>query len=329
MNKLFKILLFILVIGILFFAYTYYVFKSSLGTWVVEKSHKTEIVWADFIWTNQTINGKFIERTAMLIPCKIEGIENNLTFQFDTGSDITMLYEKKLSSFYFQNKALSEHVRSFNFPLNVLISKNKKLFKNLSISFGGYTVFNKSSFVLGDFGDAASNERVLKGDTIPIGTIGADVLHGKVLIIDYPKQKFAICEEVPEQFKKTLTDIELDNSGRPVLPLLLNSKKYRILFDNGSSLFPIITSTKNINNFSKNPVLDSLEISSWGEKHIVDSRMITDTFSIAGMKFCNVKVYENHTGLGIDEKTDGMIGNALFWNNTIIIDFKNKKFGVQ
>jgi hypothetical protein len=57
--------------------------------------------------------------------------------------------------------------------------------------------------------------------------------------------------------------------------------------------------------------------------------MITDTFAIAGIKFSNVKVYENHTGLGINKKTDGMIGNALFWNNTIIIDFKNKKFGVQ
>ena len=43
MNKLFKIFLSILVIGILFFAYTYYVFKSSLGTWVVEKSHKQKL----------------------------------------------------------------------------------------------------------------------------------------------------------------------------------------------------------------------------------------------------------------------------------------------
>jgi len=60
----------------------------------------------------------------------------------------------------------------------------------------------------------------------------------------------------------------------------------------------------------------------------VDSRMITDTFEIAGMKFCNVKIYENHAGLGIDESTDGMAGNFLFWNHTILIDFKNKKFGV-
>jgi hypothetical protein len=57
--------------------------------------------------------------------------------------------------------------------------------------------------------------------------------------------------------------------------------------------------------------------------------MITDTFELAGKKFCNVKVYENHSDLGIVKNTDAMTGNYLFWNNTIVIDFKNKKFGVE
>jgi hypothetical protein len=263
----------------------------------------------------------------MFIPCKIEGIKNDLTFQFDIGSSRTMLYENSLSSFYFQNKKLSEQVSNFNFPVN--FSKSKKLFKDLTISFGEYTIFNESSFVSGNYGRTSSVEKVNKGDTIHIGTIGADLFKGKVLFIDYPNKKFAICEEVPEQFKKTLVDIELDKNGKPVLPLVMNSKKYRILFDNGSSLFPITASSKNRPKFSNNPILDSIEISSWGKKHIVDSRMITDTFELGGRKFSNVKVYENHSGLGIDRKTDGMAGNFLFWNNTIVIDFKNKKFGVQ
>ncbi|MCK0110116.1 hypothetical protein MWU58_12485 [Flavobacteriaceae bacterium S0825] len=326
MKKKSKIIISISILCILFVACGCYTYKSSFGIWEIKKSSKAEIVWADFIWKNQTINGKYFEKTAMLIPCKIKEIENNLTFQFDIGSNRTMLYEKSLSSFYFQNETLSENVEKFKFPLN--FSKNKKLFKNLNISFGGYELFNESSYVLGNYGLVSSVEKINKGDTIHIGTIGADLFQGKVLIIDYPKQKFAICEEVPDQFKKTLVDIELDKNGRPVLPLLLNSKKYRILFDNGSSLFPLATSTKNINNFSTNPVLDSIEISSWGEKHIVDSRMITDTFDLAGRKFCNVKIYENHTGLGIDKKTDGMAGNFLFWNSTIVIDFKNKKIGI-
>ncbi|MBM4317940.1 MAG: hypothetical protein FJ116_10730 [Deltaproteobacteria bacterium] len=59
------------------------------------------------------------------------------------------------------------------------------------------------------------------------------------------------------------------------------------------------------------------------------SKIIKDTFELAGQKFHNVLVYANHSGLGIDNEVDGMAGNALFWDKTIIIDFKNKKFGVK
>lgn len=329
MKHLKKIIISILTIIILFASYGYYVYETRLGDWKMHKINKTEISWSEFIWSNQVINGKQYEKTAMLIPCKIEGIENSLTFQFDTGSNLTMLYGNSLSSFYFQNQNLESHISGFDFPVNLYFSKKKPFFKNLKISFGDYSFTNKSAFIKENYGSNYKTKSIKEGDTIHIGTIGADLFQGKVLIIDYPKQKFAICDEMPEQFKNKLTDIELDTFGRPILPLQINSEQYRILFDNGSSLFPIITTSKNINTFSKNPVIDSIEVSSWGKKHMVDSRMITDTFNLAGKKFCNVKVYENHSGLGIDKETDGMTGNALFWNNTIAIDFKNKKIAIH
>lgn len=328
MKKRYKILIGLISAYLLFSLYAYYAYKSSLRSWQVEIPAEGEINWVDFIWTNQTINGKYFERTAMFIPCKMEGIENNLTFQFDTGSNSTIIYENPLSSFYFQNEQLLEQVSQMKFPINILAS-DKKVFKNAKIKFGDYTISNESASLMTNFGSAKSKESVIAGDTIHLGTIGADIFKNKVLIIDYPNQKFAIAHEVPEKYKEGLIDIELDNSGRPILPLKMNSKEYRIKFDNGSSLFPIIATSENINKFSTNPIIDSLEVSSWGKKHTVHSRIITDTFEIAGRKFTNVAAYENHTGYGIDESTDGMTGNALFWDSTIIIDFKNKKFGLK
>ena len=328
MKKKYKIIIAVLTAYILLSLYAYYAYKSSSGDWKIETPADTEILWADFIWTNSTINGKYFERTAMFIPCKMEGIDNNLTFQFDTGSNKTMIYENPLSSFYFQDEKLSEQVSQMKFPINILAS-DKKVFKNAKIQFGEYTIYNDRAVVMTNFGRAKSKESIIAGDTILVGTIGADIFKGKVLIIDYPNQKFAIAHEVPEKYKEGLIDIELDNGGRPILPLKMNSKEYRIKFDNGSSLFPIIATSENINKFSTNPIIDSLEINSWGKKHTVHSRIITDTFEIAGRKFTNVEAYENHTGYGIDESTDGMTGNALFWDSTIIIDFKNKKFGVK
>ena len=328
MKKRYKILIGLISAYLLFSLYAYYAYKSSLRSWQVEIPAEGEINWVDFIWTNQTINGKYFERTAMFIPCKMEGIDNNLTFQFDTGSNSTIIYENPLSSFYFQNEQLLEQVSQMKFPINILAS-DKKVFKNAKIKFGDYTISNESASLMTNFGSAKSKESVIAGDTIHLGTIGADIFKNKVLIIDYPNQKFAIAHEVPEKYKEGLIDIELDNSGRPILPLKMNSKEYRIKFDNGSSLFPIIATSENINKFSTNPIIDSLEVNSWGKKHTVHSRIITDTFEIAGRKFTNVAAYENHTGYGIDESTDGMTGNALFWDSTIIIDFKNKKFGLK
>ncbi|MEL4456500.1 hypothetical protein [Lutimonas vermicola] len=328
MKKRYKILIAVITVYILFSLYAYYAYKSSLGDWKTEIPAETEINWADFIWTNRTINGKYFERTAMFIPCKMEGIDNNLTFQFDTGSNRTMIYENPLSSFYFQNEKLSEQVSQMKFPINKLAS-DKKVFKNAKIKFGDYTISNERASVMTNLGRATSEESVIAGDTIHLGTIGADIFKDKVLIIDYPNLKFAITDEVPRRYKDGLIDIEINSNGRPILPLKMNSNEYKIIFDNGSSLFPIIATSENINKFTTNPIIDSLEINSWGKKHTVHSRIITDTFEIAGRKFTNVEAYENHTGYGIDESTDGMTGNALFWDSTIIIDFKNKKFGLK
>ena len=328
MKKRYKILMAVITAYILFSIYVYYAYKSSTRDWRTEIPAEAEINWADFIWYSQTINGKYFEKTAMFIPAKMEGIENMLTFQFDIGSHFSTIYENPLTSFYFQNEQLSEQVSQRKFPINKFAS-NKKVFKDAKIQFGEYTIFNDQAFVMTNFGRAKSKERVNSKDTILVGTIGADIFMGKVLIIDYPNQKFAIAHEVPEKYKEGLIDIELDNGGHPILPLKMNSKEYKITFDNGSSLFPIIATSENIDKFSTNPIIDSLEVNSWGKKHTVHSRLITDTFEIAGRKFTNVEAYENHTGYGIDESVDGMTGNALFWNSTIIIDFKNKKFGLK
>lgn len=326
-GKALKLLLSVFILATFFVMYGCNVYKSSFGEWEVNRANESEINWVSFLWTNQIKNGKLYERTAMLIPCRIDGIKNDLTLQFDIGSKSTMLYENSLSSFYFQNRTLSDRLSNFKFPVSLAVKR--KLFDNLNISFGTYQVYNTSSLVLNNYGNKTTPEAIIKGDTIHIGTLGADIFQDKVLIIDYPKQRFAITENVPEAFNnRSLISIEIDKNGKPVLPLILNSKKYRILFDNGSSLFPLITASENLSKFSQGPILDSIEVSSWGEKHFVDSRMITDTFSLGGKKFSNVKVYSNHSGLGIDKRTDGMAGNYLFWHNTIIVDFKNKKFGV-
>ena len=329
MKRALKLFAILLVCIVAICGYSFLTDKTDYTKWVItkESNDSSEISWTKFIWSSDTISGKYYEKTSMQIPFKIEGLPYNFTFQFDLGAPLTGFYEYNLSSFYEINSDLKNRISRLRSPLQFWY--NKKGFKDLTIEFGNYKIANRISYFYNDYGEKLNIDKTSLNDTFHIGTIGADIFQNKVLIIDYPNQRFAICDTIPSIYQGYLSNMELTNAGMAILSYNSKGGNYKITFDNGSSLFPIITRTINRPKFSKNPIIDSLNISSWGEKHIVDSRLITDSFELAGKTYCNVKVYENHTDKGIDINTDGMAGNYLFWNNTIIIDYKNKKFGVK
>lgn len=305
---------------------SYLTSKDSPWTITNNSTDKTNLSWAKFEWTNDTLNGKYFERTSMQIPCKIDGLANNFTFQFDLGANYTGVYENTFSSFYKQNPELKDRIKySLNSRLQFWWSW--KNLENMNLSFGNYTATNKMAYVYKNHGSKI--ESLNSQDTIHLGTVGADLFKDKVLIIDYPNKQFAISESVPKEYQSELIDIEINKKGKIILPMTIHDKNYRIMFDNGSSIFPLITLEKNISNYSTTADIDTIKISSWGKLHDVTGKLIKDTFTLAGQKFSNVKVYANHSGLGIDHNTDGMTGNALFWDRTIVIDFKHKKFGVK
>lgn len=298
--------------------------NSNYSNWTI--ANRSQVIsWARFEWTNEDLNGKYFEKTAMFIPCKVEGVENVVTFQFDLGADLTGVYENVFSSFYFRAPELAEKIDRQKSRLQFW--NKRKSFENLTIRFGNYVATNRSAFVYGNYGDKVEIRN--QTDTVHLGTIGADMFKDRVLIIDYPNKRFAVCDIVPSNYQTCLTDIELDQNGRVVLPMKIHGKNYRIMFDNGSSIFPLITHARNVSNFSTSTDTDTIQISSWGKTHGVTGKLIEDTFELAGQKFSNVKVYANHSGLGIDNETDGMTGSVLFWDKTIVIDFKHKKFGVK
>ncbi len=324
MKKFFKITGILILLAGLVLGYGYYSYKSKLGHWNIKLTSATkDISWIKFEWGNDSLGGKYVERTAMLIPVKIEGIPKAVNFQFDLGSYMTMMYEKNLLSVYKANPQLKNNIK------NPVEFWNRLAVINAKLTMGNYTVSNTNFFVWKNYGDVLSAEEIDSSTSVHIGTIGADLFQQKILIIDYPNQQFAILDTLPSSVKTDFIDVKMEANGMAVLPMKIKGKTLEIGFDNGSSIFPIITPAKNEAKFSSNPIIDTITISSWSKLHNVTGRMITDSFELAGKKFCNVKVYSNYSGLGISKKTDGMTGNALFWNSTIIIDFKNKKFGFR
>jgi hypothetical protein len=328
MIKVFKLVAFILVGIVLICGYSFLTDKATYSTWEIEqtKSGPSGISWAKFIWVGDSINGKYFPKSSMFIPCKMGGLPYNFIFQFDLGADVSGVYENNISSFYKLHPELQERFKRLRSPLQFW--NNKRAAQDITILFGNYTVSNKVSYCYSNYGEPMNLEHITANDTFQLGTIGADLFRNKVLVIDYPNQRFAICDTIPNVYNIPLSDIELDKTGRILLPMVMKGKNYRIMFDNGSSIFPLIVSDNKINNFSTLPDTDTLSISSWGEYHNVVGRPVSDTFKLAGQLFSGTKVYADYRVDARTDDYDGITGNALFWDKTIIIDFKNKKFGL-
>lgn len=301
--------------------------KTTYSSWEINNKNNDEagISWAAFEWVQGSLNGKTYDRLAMNIPCTVDGLENIVTFQFDLGANLTGVYEKTFNALSASNPELQHKVKRLRSRLQFW-NKNR-FFDNLNLHFGNYSATCKVAYLFKDFGEDIGFSGI--ADTIHLGTIGADLFSNKVLIIDYPNKQFAICDKMPAYYSDCLTDIELDKRGRVILPMKIHDRSYRIMFDNGSSIFPLITSANNMSNYSTSPDIDTIQISSWGNIHPVTGKLISDTFELAGRRYSHVKVYANHSGFGIDPATDGMTGNALFWNKTIVIDFRNRQFGLK
>ena len=181
-----------------------------------------------------------------------------------------------------------------------------------------------------DYGPEIPPEEIKNGVSKRIGTIGVDVCKDKVLIIDYPGKRLCIIDTVPAAYKTKFADIALDDYGRPMLKMEYGGSTYKVAFDCGSSIFPLIALPKRVSKFSTSPVNDTISISAWGKMVDVAGRPMRDSFTLAGHRFGNIELYQSLDKENdlIVEGCDGVTGNILFWDKVVVIDFKHKKFGI-
>ena len=79
--------------GLLFTGVISCVNKITLGQWIVQNSstNNANLSWVKFTWKNGILGGKYFERTSMFVPLRIEGLPYDFLFQFDLGSNLTIL----------------------------------------------------------------------------------------------------------------------------------------------------------------------------------------------------------------------------------------------
>lgn len=283
--------------------------------------------WFSFTWEGYSDHGKTRERSAMLLPVRIDGVAANFYCQFDIGAVFSVLYA----------------------PFNVYIDNVGTLHSKVSRHLGTKCLENITieTGCMKLHCDRLKLRNVYANDTIPvsemysndrklIGTIGVDVCQDKVLIIDYPNARLCIIDSVPACYSGRMYDMKQTGAGRAILRMEHKGKEYDLFYDTGSSIAPLWVSKSMVADFTAAPVDDTIVANSWGKPMYIYGRPMKDTVFIAGKPFSDFELLSNNKfasrfmaslavrALGFS----GLIGNALFLNSTVILDFKHKKFAV-
>jgi len=287
--------------------------------------------WFNFQWMGATIDGRAFDKVAITLPVQISGLRGNFIAQFDLGSDISQLYGNTIKNYFSSRDALFKKLDTAHRSTSDDGSAEYPI-KGLKVTTGGYTV--PEPYLSDNFGDEVPKDSLYTSSQKNVGTIGASFTKNKVLIIDYPNKRMCLLDSVDSYWsaKTTFVDCRM-GKGRIQLPVTINGQVNWIMFDTGASLFPLsIDSTLWKKIVDPHARLDTLHISSWGQiVPCYGAPIISDVY-LGTMKMPPAEAWYNQNKRLLEfnrqEGIAGLTGNAYFLHNIIVIDFKNKRFGV-
>jgi len=275
----------------------------------------------DFVWQGDTLNTQWEPHAALLIPVKLPGCPKIFYMQFDTGARLSLMYTEMM-----------DDIRA-KYPNSVAKDSSSKLLDQ-QFSIARKNILAKE-LVLRKRSGKGINWKNKKGIEV-IGTLGMDLIENKTIVLNYPRQKITIANQVPADLnaKLTLTKFML-MSNSILLPVVIQQKKVMLYFDSGSSAYELLTNKATclaLSTPDAKPVTQ--QVRSMDKMLTAVIYPTKDSITIASQKLpikratymegvSNSQV-EQMMKLGMG----GMTGNQLFINCILVIDTKGKQFGI-
>ncbi|WP_299286896.1 hypothetical protein [uncultured Mucilaginibacter sp.] len=289
-----------------------------------------DLKWIPFKWAGDSVSGKYFDKLGINIPVKINNIPANFNMQFDLGAVRTVIYGNSIKPYLDVCPDLKNKIDTSKKFL--IQGKINPMFTNMNLKMSTTSFKDINVGYFENFGSKINQDSILTNSEKHIGTIGPDIFQNKILIIDYPKNRISVCQELPKQYKLATFQPFRNDDGRIKVPLLINGETQYLLFDTGSSIFTLTTSKEHALKTANAKVVDSLTVTSWG-KEITFYGVKTNKPIKFGNKVLNGSLiyFDEKETFGDFYKSAniwGLTGNVFFLKNTVIIDYKNKLFGV-
>jgi len=287
-------------------------------------SQKQAFEWIPFSWEGDSISGKYIEKAYLYIPVKVEDIPYNFTMQLDLGTYTSLFYGVSLDPYLEEFTSLTDK-----------LDFDKVWFENVNLKMGTVEFDSVNIGYYKNFGKEIPEDSLHSKTPKHIGTIAPDLFQNKIVVIDYKLSRLAVLDNLPEEYKDLPAE-EFDLiDGIMKLPFHINGKEYKLMFDTGSSPFPLATSRERALEISNSVITDSLSGPLWWGNDITFYGLeVNKPIEFGGKALKNSLVYYDKDGLWEREvfvplDIWGLTGNAYFFDNTVIIDYKNKLFRVK
>ncbi len=289
-----------------------------------------DLKWIPFKWTGDTTSGKYFDKSSIVIPIKIDNIPANFNMQFDLGAVRTVFYGNSIQPYL---DAYTELKNKIDTSKTFLIQgANNPMFTGISLQMGATSFKGIEVGYFKNFGGKINKDSILSGTEKHIGTIGPDLFQNKILIIDYVQKRIGVCNEMPKQYKSATFQPFKSDDGRPKIPLMINGKTEDVMFDTGSSIFTLQTTKKDALQAASPKIVDSLSVFSWGKKLMFYGVKTNKPIKFGNKVLNGSVVYYDEQETFQDFykylKIWGLTGNVFFLKNTVIIDYKNKVFGI-
>lgn len=285
-------------------------------------SQKPSLEWIPFNWKGDTISGKYIEKAYVYIPVKREDLPYDFTMQFDLGTYNTVFYGNSFTPYLEECTSLANKLDTIG------------MFRNVSLQMG-VVQFNDANVVYRmDFGEKLPKDSLHSKTPKHIGTIAADMFQDKILVIDYKSCRLAVSDSLPTEYKDLPAEKFDLVDGIMKLPFRVNGKDCKLMFDTGSSPFQLVTTKERALEISNSVITDSLSGPLWwGKEMSIYGFEVNKPIEFGGKAPEKSMVYYVKDGLwdNIYNSLDvwGITGNAYFFDNIVIIDYKNKLFRVK
>jgi hypothetical protein len=272
-----------------------------------------------FTWQGDSLGNSWNPHAAQLIPVKLKNCPHQFYMQFDLGSPSTVFYTNKLRDI------------AAKYPKALAWNDSLKKIGNITFMAGTTEILAKEANLVSLNGkiDWNNNKKEI------IGTIGSDFIENRIAIINYPENYILLSNDSTHTAGLSLTNFMFARRA-VLLPATLRGKKLMLYFDTGSSAFELLTSKETAVSLARpGATVKQYPVQSWNSTLIANTLPTNDSIMIgqqtiplvATTYIDNVKqtMIDQMLKMGIG----GMTGNKLFLDCVLVLDTKNKKFGVR